>query len=87
MNFERATLLYYVRLKRLLGRSQALEAMIAEEKRHVVNVMRFAASKPLRSVWNSGSNSRLTCRFVVSWALLELSRTTAVRQPQGQTPL
>ncbi len=39
LKFEKATLLYYRGLKDVLGASPALDVMIAEEKRHTVDVM------------------------------------------------
>jgi rubrerythrin len=41
---ERATLLYYHGMRDTLGRSEALDAIIEEEKRHLVQVMRYLVS-------------------------------------------
>ena len=40
LKFENATILYYRGLKDVLGASPTLEAMIAQEKRHAIEVMR-----------------------------------------------
>jgi rubrerythrin len=41
LNLEKSTLLYYVAMKDALGPSEALEAIISAEKRHVINVTQF----------------------------------------------
>ncbi len=40
-NLEKTTLLYYEGMKGLLGESEILNAIIEEEKRHVVKVMQY----------------------------------------------
>jgi rubrerythrin len=42
--FEKATLLYYLGLRDVLGASTALDRIVAEEKRHTVYVMHACAS-------------------------------------------
>ncbi len=56
LKFEKATLLYYRGLKDVLGASPVLDVMIAEEKRHTVDVMR-AMSKLKVDGWTSSMRS------------------------------
>ena len=84
--FEKATLRFYFGLRRAIGASAALDALVAEERRHVLSLRRFIARKPLVKAWKTVDGVRLRCRFQVDWSRLQLSAPPSALSPPCGAP-